>query len=75
MGLVQSDVLAFVAKVKSDPRLKLIADKIKWVWPLYNQEIHILGKKERFAASAIFTASGWPSAMEKGYLPDQSADF
>jgi TRAP transporter TAXI family solute receptor len=44
MGLVQSDVLAFVAKVKSDPRLKLIADKIKWVWPLYNQEVHILGQ-------------------------------
>jgi TRAP-type uncharacterized transport system substrate-binding protein len=50
MGLVQSDVLAFVAKVKTDPRLQLIADKIKWVYPLYNQEIHLLGKKERFAA-------------------------
>ncbi|WP_372677243.1 TAXI family TRAP transporter solute-binding subunit [Desulfosarcina sp.] len=46
MGLVQSDVLAFVAKVDSDPRLRLIADKIKWVYPLYNQEIHILGKGE-----------------------------
>ncbi len=46
LGLVQSDVLAFVAKVKSDPRLKLIADKIKWVFPLYNQEIHILGRGE-----------------------------
>ena len=46
MGLVQSDALAFVARVKSDPQLKLIADKIKWVYPLYNQEIHILGKGE-----------------------------
>jgi hypothetical protein len=46
LGLVQSDVLAFVAKVKSDPRLKFIADKIKWVFPLYNQEIHLLGKAE-----------------------------
>ncbi len=46
MGLVQSDVLAFVAKVDSDPRLKLIADKIKWVYPLYKQEIHILGNGE-----------------------------
>ncbi|MBC2712613.1 MAG: TAXI family TRAP transporter solute-binding subunit [Desulfosarcina sp.] len=43
LGLVQSDVLAFVAKVKTDPRLNLIADKIKWVSPLYDQEIHILG--------------------------------
>jgi len=46
LGLVQSDVLAFVAKVDSDPRLKLIADKIKWVYPLYNQEIHIISKAE-----------------------------
>ncbi len=46
MGLVQSDVLAFVAKVDSDPRLKLIADKIKWIYPLYKQEIHILGNGE-----------------------------
>ena len=46
LGLVQSDVLAFVAKVKTDPRLKLIAEKIKWVFPLYNQEVHILGKEE-----------------------------
>ena len=43
MGLVQSDVLAFVGKVDSDPRLKLIADKIKWVYSLYNQEVHLLG--------------------------------
>jgi len=42
LGMVQSDVLAFVAKVKTDHRLQLIADKIKWVYPLYDQEIHIL---------------------------------
>lgn len=42
LGVVQSDVLAFVAKVQSDPRIKLIADKIKWVLPLYRQEVHIL---------------------------------
>lgn len=45
LGLVQSDVLAFVAKVEVNPRLKLIANKIKWVFPLYDQEIHILGKQ------------------------------
>lgn len=44
LGLVQSDVLAFVAKVKSDPRLERIAEKIKWVYPLYDQEVHILAK-------------------------------
>jgi TRAP transporter TAXI family solute receptor len=46
MGIVQSDVLAFVARVQSDPVLKRIAKKTKLVFPLYNEEIHILGRKE-----------------------------
>jgi uncharacterized protein len=46
LGIVQSDVLAFVARVQSDPVLKRIAKKTKMVFPLYNEEIHILGKKE-----------------------------
>lgn len=44
LGLVQSDVLSFVGKVNSDHRLRLIADKVKWVFPLYDQEIHILAR-------------------------------
>ncbi|WP_242637627.1 TAXI family TRAP transporter solute-binding subunit [Desulfobacter hydrogenophilus] len=44
MGIVQSDVLAFVLKVKSNKVLKLIARKIKMVFPLYNEEVHLLGK-------------------------------
>lgn len=46
MGIVQSDVLAFVAKVQTDPVLKRIAKKIKMVFPLYNEEIHLVGHKE-----------------------------
>ena len=46
LGIVQSDVLAFVARVQSDPVLKRIAKKTKMVFPLYNEEIHILGRKE-----------------------------
>jgi len=46
LGIVQSDVLAFVARVQTDPVLKRIAKKIKMVFPLYNEEIHILGRKE-----------------------------
>ncbi len=46
MGIVQSDVLAFVAKIESDPVLKRIAKKIKMVYPLYNEEIHLVGIKE-----------------------------
>jgi TRAP transporter TAXI family solute receptor len=46
LGIVQSDVLAFVAKVQSDPVLKRIANKIKLVFPLYNEEIHLLAHRE-----------------------------
>jgi TRAP transporter TAXI family solute receptor len=46
MGIVQSDVLAFVARVQSDPVLKRIAKKTKMIFPLYNEEIHLLGRKE-----------------------------
>jgi len=46
MGIVQSDVLAFVAKVETDPVLKLIAKKIKMVFPLYNEEVHLVGRSD-----------------------------
>jgi TRAP transporter TAXI family solute receptor len=45
MGIVQSDVLAFVARVQTDQTLKRIARKIKLVYPLYNEEIHMLARK------------------------------
>ena len=45
VGIVQSDVLAFVARVQSDQALQRIAKKIKMVFPLYNEEVHILGRK------------------------------
>jgi len=46
MGIVQSDVLAFVAKVQTDPVLKKIAKKIKMIFPLYNEEVHLLGRND-----------------------------
>jgi TRAP transporter TAXI family solute receptor len=45
MGIVQSDVLAFVARVQTDPVLSRIAKKTRMVFPLYNEEVHLLGKK------------------------------
>ena len=45
MGIVQSDVLAFVARVQSDPVLSRIAKKTRMVFPLYNEEVHLLGQK------------------------------
>lgn len=46
MGIVQSDVLAFVARLQTDPVLVRIAKKIKMVFPLYNEEVHLLGRRE-----------------------------
>ena len=46
MGIVQSDVLAFVLKVKTNATLKRIARKTKMVFPLYNEEIHLFGKNK-----------------------------
>ena len=43
LGLVASDVLAFVRKVEANPQLTLIANKIKWVLPLYDQDVHLVG--------------------------------
>src|SRR6266567_683066 len=44
LGIVQADVLAFVARVQADPVLKRIAKKTKMVFPLYHEEIHILAR-------------------------------
>ena len=46
LGIVQSDVLAFVARVQTDPGLKRIARKTRMVFPLYNEEVHLLGRSE-----------------------------
>ncbi len=45
MGIVQSDVLAFVVKVKSDATLKRIARKTKMVFPLYDEEVHLVARR------------------------------
>ncbi len=45
MGIVQSDVLAFVARVQSDAVLTRIAKKTRMVFPLYNEEVHVLGRR------------------------------
>jgi len=46
LGIVQSDVLAFVSRVQRNPVLKGIALKTKMVFPLYNEEIHLVGKSD-----------------------------
>jgi hypothetical protein len=44
LGIVQADVLAFVSRVQSEPVLARIAKKTKMVFPLYNEEVHLLGR-------------------------------
>jgi hypothetical protein len=46
LGIVQSDVLAFVAKIQTDPVLQRIAAKTKMVFPFYNEEVHLLANAE-----------------------------
>jgi len=46
LGIVQSDVLAFVAKIGTDPALQKIAEKTKLVFPLYNEEVHLLARSD-----------------------------
>jgi TRAP transporter TAXI family solute receptor len=46
LGIVQSDVLAFVAKIGTDPALQRIAEKTKLVFPLYNEEVHLLARSD-----------------------------
>lgn len=44
LGIVQADVLAFISRSQTNPALKQIAKKTKLVLPLYNEEVHLLGK-------------------------------
>ena len=46
LGIVQADVLAFVSRVESNPILQRIAKKTKMVFPLYNEEVHVLGRRD-----------------------------
>jgi len=46
LGIVQSDVLAFIAKIQTDPLLRKVATRTKLVFPLYNEEIHVLAQPD-----------------------------
>ncbi|MFT5258837.1 MAG: TRAP transporter TAXI family solute receptor [Saprospiraceae bacterium] len=44
MAIVQSDVLRYLKNSK-DPELNSIAEKIRLIFPFYNEEVHILANK------------------------------
>jgi TRAP transporter TAXI family solute receptor len=43
LGIVQSDVLEYIRDISDDYELKAIAAKLAAVYPLYREEVHILG--------------------------------
>jgi uncharacterized protein len=45
LGIVQSDVLTFISVYSNDAQLKRIARSVRSVFPLYNEEVHILARK------------------------------
>jgi TRAP transporter TAXI family solute receptor len=46
IGVVQADALAFISRVETDATLIRIAKKVKLVFPLYNEEVHLLGRRD-----------------------------
>jgi len=43
LGIVQSDVLEYIRDISDDHELKAIAAKLAAVYPLYKEEVHVLG--------------------------------
>lgn len=43
LGIVQSDVLEYIRDISDDQELKGIAAKLAAVYPLYKEEVHLLG--------------------------------
>ena len=46
LGIVQSDVLGWIKVRSNDPELRNIAAKTRLVFPLYNEEVHVLARRE-----------------------------
>jgi len=46
MGIVHSDVLAFVGELPSNAALTHIARSIRVVFPLYDEEVHVIARRE-----------------------------
>jgi TRAP transporter TAXI family solute receptor len=46
LGIVQSDVLAFVAEQPSNPAVSRIAQRLRLVFPLFDEEVHVLARRE-----------------------------
>jgi uncharacterized protein len=45
LGIVQSDVLGFLSR-SEDPEVRRIAQRLRLVFPFYNEEVHLFARKE-----------------------------
>ncbi len=45
VGIVQSDVLGFLSR-SSNPKMKRTANRLRLVFPLYNEEVHLYANKQ-----------------------------
>jgi TRAP transporter TAXI family solute receptor len=46
LGIVQSDILTFVADQHANPSLARIARNVHMVFPLFSEEVHVLGRRD-----------------------------
>lgn len=45
LGIVQSDVLGFLGR-SDDPEMQVVANKLRLVFPLYKEEVHLFARRE-----------------------------
>ena len=45
LGIVQSDVLGFLSR-SNDPEMRRIANRLRLVFPFYNEEVHLFARKD-----------------------------
>ena len=53
LAIVQSDLLAFVGDQHANPALARIAQGIRLVFPLYDEEVHVLARRELGTLDAL----------------------
>ncbi len=46
LGIVQSDVLGYLGRYKEKSEMEFIANRLLLIFPLYNEEVHLLARKE-----------------------------
>lgn len=53
LAIVQSDVLTFVAAQQANPTIARIAQGIRLIFPLYDEEVHVVARRELTTLEAL----------------------